>query len=105
MLRILSSAATSGADAAAINTATVAAPTNTLIRFPRPFPDRAAIDDVRKYSRATAGKSTASADDSPRSLLPLARRAREVPIAALAICVAGVIGIELRIARPHQGFL
>src|SRR5438445_803869 len=63
MLRTLSSAATSGADAAAINTATAAAPTNPLIRYPRPFPDRAALGNVRKYSRVAAGKSIASADD------------------------------------------
>src|SRR5260221_154549 len=38
-------------------------------------------------------------------LLPPARRARNVPIAALSLRVARVIGIELRIARSDPGFL
>src|SRR5258708_9226173 len=38
-------------------------------------------------------------------LLPPARRARNVPIAALPLRVARVIGIELRLARSDPGLL
>src|SRR5260370_39783963 len=81
MLRTLSSAATSGAAAAAINTATVTAPTNTLIRIPRPFFGSRQPRRRQEIQPGDGGKVNPHRRDSPGDLIAArAASARSLPL-------------------------